>query len=116
MQFNANKTEEVIFSCKRQKLNHPNLILGNDAIASKNEHKHLGLIPDSKLDFQSHIREVILKARRGIGMIKCLSKYVCREVLEQIFKPYVRAHLDSGDIIYHKHDPEMHLHFTQKLE
>ena len=86
MQFNANKTEEVIFSCKRQKPNHPNLRLGNDAIASKNEHKHLGLILDSKLDFQSHIREAILKARRGIGMIKCLSKYVCREVLEQIYK------------------------------
>ena len=34
MQFNANKTEEVIFSCKRQKANHPNLRLGNDAIAS----------------------------------------------------------------------------------
>ena len=53
---------------------------------------------------------------RGIGMIKCLSKYVCREVLEQIYKLYVRPHLDYGDIIYHKHDPEMHLHFTQKLE
>ena len=116
MQFNANKTEEVIFSCKRQKPNHPNLRLGNDAIASKNEHKHLGLILDSKLDFQSHIREAILKARRGIGMIKCLSKYVCREALEQIYKLYVRPHLDYGDIIYHKHDPEMHLHFTQKLE
>ena len=116
MQFNANKMEEVIFSCKRQKLNHPNLRLANDAIASKNEHKHLGLILDSKLDFQSHIREAILKARRGMGMIKCLSKYVCREVLEQIYKLCIRPHLDYGDIIYHKHDPEMHLHFTQKLE
>ena len=116
MLFNANKTEEVIFSCKRQTPNHPNLRLGNDAIASKNEHKHLGLILDSKLDFQSHIREAILKARRGIGIIKCLSKYVCREVLAQIFKIYVRQHLDYVDIIHHEHDPEMHRHFTQKLE
>ena len=46
MQFNADKMEEVIFSCKRQKPNHPNLRLGNDAIASKNEHKHVGLILD----------------------------------------------------------------------
>ena len=30
--------------------NHPDLRLGNDAIASKNEHKHPGLILDSKLD------------------------------------------------------------------
>ena len=116
MQFNANKTEEVTLSCKRQKANHPNLRLGNDAIASKNEHKHLGLILDSKLYFQSHIREAILKAHRRIGMIKCVSKYVCREVFEQIYKLYVRPHLDYGDITYHKHDPEMHLHFTQKLQ
>ena len=70
------KTEEVIFSYERHKPNHPNLRLGNDATASKNEHKHLGLILDSKLDFQNHIKEAILKARRGIGMMKCLSKYV----------------------------------------
>ena len=76
----------------------------------------LGLILDSKLEFQSHIREAILKVRRGNGMIKCLSKCVYREVLEQIYKLYVRPHLDYGDIIYHKNDPEIHLHFTQKLE
>ena len=37
MQFNANKTEEVIFSCKRNKTNHPKLRLGSDEIVSKNE-------------------------------------------------------------------------------
>ena len=116
MQFNANKMEEVIFSCKRHKINHPKLRLGNDEIASKNEHKHLRLILDSKLDLKSRIRDTILKAHKGIGIIKCLSNYVCREVLEQMYKLHVRPHLDDGDIIYHKHDPEMHLHFTQKLE
>ena len=74
MQFNANKTEEVIFSCERHKINHPKLRLGNDEIASKNEHKHLGLTLDSKLDFKSHIRETILKAPKGIGIIKRLPK------------------------------------------
>ena len=49
-------------------------------------------------------------------MIKCLSKCVCGEVLEQIYKLYVRPHFDYGAIIYHKHDPEMHLHFTEKLD
>ena len=48
MQFNANKTEEVIFSCKRHKTNDPKLRLGIDEIVSKNEYKHLGLILDSK--------------------------------------------------------------------
>ena len=38
------------------------------------------------------------------------------DVLEQIYKLYVRPHLDYGDIIYHKYDPEMRLTFTQRLE
>ena len=112
MQFNADKTEEVIFSTKRLKLPHPPLHLGNELT----EQKHLGMILDSQLTFQSHIREAVLKARSGIGIRRYLSKYVSRDVLDQIYKLYVRPHLDYGDIIYHKHDPDMKLDFTKRLE
>ena len=61
MQSNAEKTEEVVFSTKRVKPQHPPLNLGSDEIARKTEHKHLGMILDEKLDFKSHIREAILK-------------------------------------------------------
>ena len=87
----------------------------NANVAQKMEHKHLGVILDSKLDFQSHIRQAILKARRGIGMIRYLSKYISKNVLDQIYKLYVRPHLDYGDIIYHRYDPEMQSH-TRTLE
>ena len=116
MQFDANKTEEVVFSCKKRKPFRPHLLLGNDEVERKSEHKNLGMQLDSELNFLSHIREAIGKARRGIGMIRFLSKYVTRDVLDQIHKLYVRQHLDYGDIIYHKHDPEMRLKFTQRLE
>ena len=116
MKFNADKTEEVLFSCKRNKPTHQTLKLGSSDIIAKIEHKHLGMILDSKLNFQSHIREVIVKARRGIGMIRYLSKYVSREVLDVIYKLHVRPHLDYGDIIYHKFDPEMRFTFTQRIE
>ena len=74
------------------------------------------MVLDSKLNFKSHIREAILKARRGIGLLKYLSKYVSREVLDQIYKLYVRPHLDFGDIVYHKHDPDKPVNFTEQLE
>ena len=104
--FNADTTEEVIFSWKRKNPCHPVLKFGNDEIKPCSEHKHLRMILDYKLDFQSHIREAILKARRGIGLIRYLSKYVPRDVLDLVYKLYVRPHLDYGDIIYHKFDPE----------
>ena len=68
-------------------------------VAIKLEHEHLGMILGSKLNFHSHIRKAIIKVRRGIGIIRFLSKYV-----------------DYGDIIYHKYDPELNLEFTKKLE
>ena len=49
-------------------------------------------------------------------MIKYLSKYVSRDVLGQIYKLYARPHLDYGDIIYHRNDPEMLQNFTIRLE
>ena len=110
------KTEEVVFSCKRFMPSHPPLLLGNSQVTQKMENEHLGVILDSKLDFQTHTRQAILKARRGIGMIRYLSKYASRNVLYQIYKLYVRPHLDYGEIIYHQYDPEMRSHFTQALE
>ena len=73
------------------------------------------MLLDSRLNFNSHVREII-SARRGIGVIRYLSKYVSRDVLDQMYKLYVRPHLDYGDIIYHKHDPDLKLDFTKKLE
>ena len=49
-------------------------------------------------------------------MIRLLSKHVARDVFDQIYKLYVRPHLDYGDIVYHRCDPEMRLKFTQRLE
>ena len=61
------------------------------------------MILDSCLNFSSHLREEIISVRRGIGVIHYLSKHVSRDVLDQMYKLYVRPHLDYDAIIYHKH-------------
>ena len=80
------------------------------------EHKHLGIVLDEQLNFQGHIKEMISKARRGIGLIRHLSKYLSRHVFDQIYKLHVRPHLHYGDIVHHKNDPDMKLDFTRRLE
>ena len=119
MQFNPDTNKQavqVIFSQKKEAIAHPPVFFNGSEVVVKTEHKHLGMILDSKLSFQSHVREAIIKARKGIGIIRFLSKYVSRDVLDQIYKLYVRPHLDYGDIIYHRHDPEFKLEFTKRLE
>ena len=51
MKLNADKTEEIVLSCKRNNPVHPTLKHGSSDITAKIEHKHLGMILDSKLDF-----------------------------------------------------------------
>ena len=57
-----------------------------------------------------------MKARRGVGIIRFMSKYVSRDVLDKMYKLYVRPHLDYRDLIYRKDDPEASLSLTKRLE
>ena len=65
------------------------------------EHKHLGLVFDSNLSFSAHLKTAISKSCRGIGLLRYLSKYLPRHTLNELYKLYVRPHLDYGDVIYH---------------
>ena len=45
-----------------------------------------------------------------------MSRYVTRDVLDQMYKLYVRPHLDYGDVLYHQYDPHFSLSLTTMLE
>ena len=62
------------------------MFFSGSEVVVKVEHKHLSMILDSMLDFQRHVREVIIKARKGIGINHFLSKYVSRNVSDQIYR------------------------------
>ena len=65
-------------------------------------HKHLGLILDSKLNFNEHIESKITKCNKIIGLMKKLSLILSRKSLLTIYKSFVRPNLDYADIIYDK--------------
>ena len=105
MEFNPDPTKqatEVLFSCKRSKPVHPPLFFNNNPISRTSEQKHLGLTLTPNLSFQTHLNEKIKKAKRNIGIIKHLSKYIPVRSLIQMYKTFVRPHLDYCDIIYHE--------------
>ena len=92
---------ELIFSRKRIEIDHPVVSFNDIPVKQINEHKHLGIVIDSKLSFSAHIKSAISKTRKGIGLLKYLSKYLPRHTLNELYKLYVRPHLDYGDVIYH---------------
>ena len=95
------KTLSSAFSVKRSSPYHLPLFLDSVEVKKVNKHKHLGLVLDSKLNFTDHINEKILKARKGLGVIKQLSAYLPLKSLDQIYKMHVHSHLDYCDIIFH---------------
>ena len=92
---------EVIFSCKKHKPDHLELNFNRIPIAREPFTKHLGVYLDSRLNFSKHIKEQVLKAMKGVSLLKFLSKYVDRNVLDLSYKMYVRPLLDYGDVILH---------------
>ena len=56
------------------------------------------------------------QCKEGNGCYSLPFKYVSRYVLDQMYKLYVRPHVGYGDIFYHKHNPDLRLDFTKKLE
>ena len=93
----------ILCTCGRKKneVDHPAIFFNNIPVEKVTEHKHLGIILDSKLSFSAHIKSAISKTRKAIGLLKYLSQYLPRHTLNELYKLYVRPHLDYGDVIHH---------------
>ena len=93
---------EVCFSNKQDKVGYPPLNFNNNDVQSANSQKHLGLVLDSKLDFNEHVNNKINICNKSIGIMKNLSLTLSRNSLLTIYKTFVMSILDYADIIYDK--------------
>ena len=116
MSFNPDPSKqatEIVFSKKQSNTQLPALTFNDNILTPSDSHKHLGMILDSKLNFKKHLSEKISKANKGIGIIRRLYKFLPRASLVNIYRAFVRPHLDYGDIIY---DNSSNATFSQMIE
>ena len=86
MSFNTDplkQAQEVIFSRKRNKPNHPDFVFNANPVRKSSYQKHLSMFLDSKLDFDEHIKGVFDKTSKSIGLIRKLSIFLPRPSLLQ---------------------------------
>ena len=95
------QANEVLFSCKKKKVDHPVLLFNGSPVKRVSEQKHLGLILQPTLLFIKHVAEKIKKAKKNVGIIKHLNKFLPLKSLNQMYKSLVLSHLDYCDIIFH---------------
>ena len=117
MQFNPDpnkQANEVIFSRKmNNNLSYPPAKFNGNNITKGSDQKHLGVVLDSKLDFNTHIDQKIKKCNKLIGLMKRLSVHLPQSALLTIYKSFIRPHLNYGDILYDKPNNE---NFQNKIE
>ena len=68
----SKQAQEVIFSPKHQKISHPSIHFNNNPIESVSSQKHLGIILETKLIFQEHIKNILTKVNKTIGLLRKL--------------------------------------------
>ena len=61
------QAQEIIFSRKTSKRNHPGLMFNNNIVNLTTNHEHLGMIIDSKLSFDEHLKSVLKKISKTVG-------------------------------------------------
>ena len=88
MSFNPDPNKqaiEVCFSNKRDKENYQPLQFNSTDVQIADSQKHLGLILDSKLNFNEHIESKITKCNKIIGSTKKLYLILSRKGLLTIY-------------------------------
>ena len=109
----SSKFMREFFSRKMTKTNHPTLIFSNNPVHQVAWQKHLGMFLDCKLNFEEHLKTIVNKINKTIGLLCKFQNFLPRKALLTIYKPFIRPHLDYGDIIY---DQTYNASFHQRLE
>ena len=103
MNFNPDtnkQAREVIFSRKINKINLPPLLFNQNLVKSSSSQKHLGMVLDTKVDFNLHVENLQSKVNKTIGLLRKLSKYFTKTIINYlitIYKSFIRPHLDYAD-------------------
>ena len=116
MSFNSDlskQAQDVIFSHKLYKISHLSIYFNNNPIEQVTSQNHLGMLFDTKLNFQKHVKNILTKVNKTIGLLRKLQNILPRGSLLAIFKSFVRPHLDYDDVIY---DQSYNNTFHQKIE
>ena len=98
MLFNPDITkqaQEVIFSRKNTKNDHPIVYFNETPVKHTTCQKHLGMYLDEKFHFNHHVKEKIAKSNKGMEQIRKLVHVLPTQSLLTIYKSFIRPHLDT---------------------
>ena len=99
MDFNAAKSEYVIFSNKKN-INYPTLSMENQDLGRVKEHTHLGLTLNETMNWDSHISKITNKATKQTSTLWKLNEILPRRCLENYYFHFVRPILEYACVCF----------------
>ena len=69
---NPDKTESMIFSVKKLKVYHPDLLHDNNRIVDVSQQTHLGVTSSSNLSWKAHLIKIYEKGCKRLNLLKGL--------------------------------------------
>lgn len=98
--FNPAKTESLIITKKRNKLDYPALHMNNTKIKEVNMHKHLGITFSDDCNRTCHITTISKTAWKRIGSLRRSKFSLDKRSLNKLYIIYIRSLLEYGNIIW----------------
>ena len=93
------KINNLTFS-KTLKTCHPFIYFNNKSVNQVPSQKYLGIITDTKLNFQEHLKNILNKVNKTMGLLRKLQNILPRRPLLTMYKSFIRLHPNYGDINY----------------
>ena len=69
---------------------HPSVYFNNIPVSSTLVHKHLGMLLDDKLSYEHHLKFVLNKVKKTIGLLCKFQQILPRQSLITIYKSFIR--------------------------
>ena len=88
-------------------------MFNNSIVNVTSIHKHLVMVIDSTLSFDEHLKSMLKKISKTVGLLRKFQGILPRTSLITIYKLFARPHLDYGGIIY---DQTFNESFHQLIE
>ena len=79
------------------------LTFSGQQIQSTDSHKHLGLHLSKDLRYHKHVNDIIRKVNIALSPLYSIASKLPRQVLEQIYKTYIRPYFDYCDAVFDGH-------------
>ena len=98
MRINEGKTKTMVLASSRKDTAwDPEFTANGKKVDSVNEYKFLGVTTDNGLRFNSHVNNIVIKARKRVNIIRCLSSKEWGSMLEtqrSLYITYIRMALE----------------------